>query len=590
MRKILFGLLGLLFSISANAACNLFDMDWLLNAPNWTKNGDVYSGPADSMWSTYASGGKHFPLTFAANTQYTFSGHVGANSANARFTIGYTDGTSEMLPFGIDGDFLHTSSAGKTIGYVNFGNSNSGSIQLSYIQIERGTTVTAYTPYDANCVDPCRNLLSTPMILEGSKWYESTGTIVSTDPDTRRYAQFIIQIIKSGSDTPVHSGCARNFSGPENNVKCTFTTPENTTSCRFYNNGERINSGTSVFPCEPNTQYTFSMDVISANPTIANGIIYSHMQLEKGNTATEFTPACTGINVATTKYTNTQFEPLDLMLSNAISVVDSVVTQTITQAASIATLQSGKQTRPNDIADDNEKCPAGKKCLLVEGTDGKPHWYEIFDPINRWMEAFFKTNPNGQLVDGGVDFRRWQGNPDFRKTYIDGSMDVYSRQWTVASPARTVGGMYQTLPAGDLENAGSWAVEWDGTEGDIDAGAVYGIAKCTSVAGTFATKLTSVQEAAFYELPAPVGQTDNANYPRENFKNCWCKMTAVGVPGADGTAANGDVYPVNPSSSAWVFNGASSPAADCAYNCAYSCVLYVRARASFRSAVFGLSE
>ncbi len=289
------------------------------------------------------------------------------------------------------------------------------------------------------------------------------------------------------------------------------------------------------------------------------------------------------IKVATTKYVETQFSDLGTRLAAAVATVNTVVTQTIAQAGSIATLQSGKQTRPD------ETCPAGKKCLLVEGTDGQPHWYEIFDPINRWLEAFFKTNPNGQLVDGGADFRRWQGNPDFRETYIDGSTSVYARQWTAASPARSIGGLYQTLPAGDIENAGTWAVEFDGTEGDgVNAGAVYGIAKCTSVVGTIATKLTSAQESAFYTLPAPVGQTDNANYPRENFKNCWCKMTAVGVPGADGTAANGSVYPVNASSSAWVFSPTFGSAAACAGNCAYDCAYRVRANADFRTAVFGL--
>ena len=58
------------------------------------------------------------------------------------------------------------------------------------------------------------------------------------------------------------------------------------------------------------------------------------------------------------------------------------MSNTITQAASIATLQAQKQTRPNDIADDSEKCPAGKKCLLVEDASGVPHWYEIVE--NAW--------------------------------------------------------------------------------------------------------------------------------------------------------------------------------------------------------------
>ncbi len=88
------------------------------------------------------------------------------------------------------------------------------------------------------------------------------------------------------------------------------------------------------------------------------------------------------IKIATTKYNETAFGPLNTALQNAISVVDSVVSNTITQAGRIATLQAQKQTRPNDIADDSEKCPAGKKCLLVEDASGVPHWYEIVE--NAW--------------------------------------------------------------------------------------------------------------------------------------------------------------------------------------------------------------
>ena len=90
----------------------------------------------------------------------------------------------------------------------------------------------------------------------------------------------------------------------------------------------------------------------------------------------------TEIKIATTKYNESAFGPLNTALANAISVVDSVVSNTITQAGRIATLQTQKQTRPNDIADDNEKCPAGKKCLLVEDASGVPHWYEIVE--NPW--------------------------------------------------------------------------------------------------------------------------------------------------------------------------------------------------------------
>ncbi len=112
----------------------------------------------------------------------------------------------------------------------------------------------------------------------------------------------------------------------------------------------------------------------------ANGtplIVYYPLETETTEDWTETSYCETPIKIATTKYNETKFSPLNTALANAISVVDTVVSNTITQAASIATLQAQKQTRPNDIADDNEKCPAGKKCLLVEDASGVPHWYEI---------------------------------------------------------------------------------------------------------------------------------------------------------------------------------------------------------------------
>ena len=107
------------------------------------------------------------------------------------------------------------------------------------------------------------------------------------------------------------------------------------------------------------------------------------------------------IKIATTKYNESAFGPLNTALANAISVVDSVVSNTITQAASIATLQAQKQTRPNDIADDNEKCPAGKKCLLVEDAGGVPHWYEIVESVlpDGYTELEYIESTGTQYLD-----------------------------------------------------------------------------------------------------------------------------------------------------------------------------------------------
>ncbi len=129
----------------------------------------------------------------------------------------------------------------------------------------------------------------------------------------------------------------------------TFATPENAYQVKFILTG----SGEDLQPSDA-----------------------TNVQLEQGSTATAYVPyvaACHKIQVATTKYVESEFAPMNTALAAAVATVNTVVTNTINQAASIATLQSGKQTRPD------ETCPAGKKCLLVEGTDGKPHWYEIVE-------------------------------------------------------------------------------------------------------------------------------------------------------------------------------------------------------------------
>ncbi|MFQ6760027.1 MAG: hypothetical protein ACLRFM_01310 [Alphaproteobacteria bacterium] len=312
------------------------------------------------------------------------------------------------------------------------------------------------------------------------------------------------------------------------------------------------------------------------------------------------------IKVATTKYVETQFSDLGTRLAAAVATVNTVVSNTITQAASIATLQSGKQTRPD------ETCPAGKQCLLVTDTDGQPHWYEIFDPINRWLEGWIsagKPAVKGTQTDGKWTYYNafYKGDSAWRAKYADGSSETYDRpidhatrctspsyntETPNASPCYSEVGMFKTLTDGE------WAEVYttgDGTNAPV--GVVYGTSKCTSVAGpnnystanpTKFSELSAADQAKWAELPAPYGEADREGYERAKFTQCWCKMTAVGVPGEDGDPANGSVYPVNVSSSAWVFSTTRSSAAGCANSCAAGCADGVRINASFRSAVFGM--
>ncbi|MFQ6760245.1 MAG: hypothetical protein ACLRFM_02510 [Alphaproteobacteria bacterium] len=608
MKKILCAMLALVcvwFVIPSYAACNLFNLT-ATDFNNGTVLGDA----------------KQVILTLKPNTSYTLSSNESGGSLQSANIWFNGDSSSTNSVFLNQPRTTRTDSSGKLFIAIRSGKIDQ-ILRDFWFQLEEGPTATAYTPYVANCV-PRSEYTELEYIESDGNAYINTGVVPNVNwtyqidfSNSSNGWVFGSNVSSAGQTADFGvSGMAIRYGTQYASLD--FSSGRHTISVNktgYTVDGVSRNwSGGNATMNAPSGIYLF-WAVNSAAPKVGriyyfkifdqNGaLIHNFIPVKQNSdgaigmydtvTQTFFANAGTGefiagpavaIKVASTKYTETVFNPLNTALQSAISVVDSVVSRTIAQAASIATLQSGKQTRPD------ETCPAGKKCLLVEDTSGIPHWYEIFDPINRWMEGWIAAGkPAPQHTSNSNTLLRWQGNPNFRETYVDGYRDVYVRQWD-ASPARTVGGMYQTLPAGDIENAGTWAVEYDGTEGDgVNAGVVYGVAKCTSVTQAFATKLTSANESAFYELPTPVGQTDNANYPRENFKNCWCKMTAVGVPGADGTAANGAVYPVNSASSAWVFRDLRSSASDCANYCTFYCVDNIRSVPGFRTAVFGLSD
>jgi len=360
---------------------------------------------------------------------------------------------------------------------------------------------------------------------------------------------------------------------------------------------------------------------------------------------------CETIKIATTRYNETKFAPVESRLDAAVAAVDTVVTQTMTQAQAIDTIATTKQTRPD------EGCPRFKKCLLVEDEDGTPHWYEIYDPINDFLRPILAaaemsgnqgaptqtthTSGSDTIYDTFNGF--YNGSGAFRKKYIDNNQSAIDRPFGPATgpdelprcadnATRTIstvdagicyntGGMFRELTEGSDDDAGEWALVWNGNEGGenlgITPGVVYGIAKCTTV-GRHTTEMTgdvadgsnywwpkklnnygtsnpttlasliseypnSNIETVFNTLPNPYETDDNPEYPRANYRNCWCKMTAIGVPGAGDTPdqryANGTIMSV---SGGWVFDLASTSATSCATNCASYCAARARTYAAFR--------
>ena len=232
-----------------------------------------------------------------------------------------------------------------------------------------------------------------------------------------------------------NSGTGTFIAGPETTGPCAnmFNVSTATDALLNSQNGSVVETSNNYYasdhiPVQANQTYVLSPAMLDsglyglawydANKTYISGSLYNQSDSQRfvapANAAyvrfsglasnapnTYFKPAyCSEIQVATTKYVETEFSALNTALANAVATVNTVVTQTIAQAASIATLQSGKQTRPD------ETCPAGEKCLLVTDENNIPHWYEIVTGRlpDGYTELEYINKPSGAYTNSGIKF------------------------------------------------------------------------------------------------------------------------------------------------------------------------------------------
>ena len=132
---------------------NLLDSGLLL-VSNWTKSGDVYSGDLAYLYNAYGTNTDGIYNTFTANTQYTFSLDLKADATTqgllARFV--YTDNTNIQMTCQNPNttDFKHytlTSESGKSISKLIFSYANGMTVHIQNMQLEKGSTATAYEPH-----------------------------------------------------------------------------------------------------------------------------------------------------------------------------------------------------------------------------------------------------------------------------------------------------------------------------------------------------------------------------------------------------------------------------------------------------------
>ena len=174
----------------------------------------------------------------------------------------------------------------------------------------------------------------------------------------------------------------------EGTFTCSYSMPHNdsNTSMVYFLPGN-VSSGANNSQNQVDATHPRTVTAVDGYVTIAyrNGTDISmgnavpsdyHAQIERGATATDYVPYCEPfIKIATTAYNAARFNPVQTDLNSAVATIRDIVTKTINQTAAIASLQADKQTRPEDA------CPAGKKCLLVEDNNGKPHWFPIIENI-----------------------------------------------------------------------------------------------------------------------------------------------------------------------------------------------------------------
>ena len=137
---------------------------------------------------------------------------------------------------------------------------------------------------------------------------------------------------------------------------------------------DQYNAGTPVivvYPLETETTESVATQTLTTAPVrqTAGSILGMPIEVVLGDGTREWVRDM--ITIATTKYNEEQFEPVQNRLSDAVNAVEYVVSNTMTQAQAIDQIANEKQTRPD------ETCPVGKNCLLVEDENGTPHWYVI---------------------------------------------------------------------------------------------------------------------------------------------------------------------------------------------------------------------
>lgn len=145
---------------------NMFDPKYLLQASGWSVADGVYTGTSSSLYNSFSISNSFYPIVreFVAGSRYTISLQYVSADTTKRTIVAfrYTDGTFVTNGLYGSGSYSFTTEAGKTLDSVAFSYSDSTTISLSNIQLEIGSTATAYEPYSSTTTTIPVTLRSVP--------------------------------------------------------------------------------------------------------------------------------------------------------------------------------------------------------------------------------------------------------------------------------------------------------------------------------------------------------------------------------------------------------------------------------------------
>ena len=540
---------------TTGTCANMFNMDWLLNAGGWTKNGGVYTGANGNQYE-YAKNG--YPITFAPNTQYIITGHFGNNPGLGRFEVVYTDDTTGAIAFNTsveNTDLFAKTYPGKNVKSLRFNYANTGVMEVSNIQVKPAycsEIQVASTKYTETVFNPLNTALANAVA--------TVNTVV-----TQTIAQAAsIATLQSGKQTR----------------------PADNTECPAYKQCLLVED-------ENGTPHWYQItdpfrDFVA--PIIANNVGPASTTNQPGYTQLEYIESTgtqwidTGIvpNSTTTaevKFNNSKktsfvFGSRWSQSPNYDTFGIYTSSSGITSVQHGAAGQAGGTTSIGDVLNQDTIVEIGLNKIKVN--DSTEYSYTRGSISTTLQMYLFADNQyNGSAAETMIGkiyyFRAWQDGAlvaDFvpaqrNSDNVVGMYDTVSKTFfaNAGTGTFTAG---QVVANTDVPANPTWTATWAANASNgVAAGTVYGEGLCNGVSGTYSTAATSAQ-------------TSSANWSVDGVY-CWCRATGVD-DGDDTTIVDG----------VGIFGDSYSSAASCAGNCANVCAYFVNRSASFRSAVFGM--